>query len=377
VLHEVAIYSASSGGSPGSYNRGAVHEGGAERQMALLARGLSDRGYRVAHIIFTPEEPIELDYPLTLVLRPSRAKGSSRGIKGVREVAAVVRALRAADAGVTVVRSASPAVAFVGLYCKLRRRAFVFSCSNVSDLTLEQMETRWKAFVSRLGIRLADAVVVQSDDQRALAQRHLPRLRRVERIPSFAVVDDVAVDGAAPPDAFLWFGRCVPEKRPLQYLELARSLPEARFLMIPARIKSQRPLFEQLGAEAAGVPNLELLELRPRTELQELVARSVAVVNTSTLEGMPNAFLESWARGVPVLTLEFDPDRIVERMRLGVAAGGSWERFVVGARQLWNARGDADRGELAARVRAHVVEEHAPPAVAARWGTLVDELLGR
>jgi glycosyltransferase involved in cell wall biosynthesis len=376
VLHEVAIYSASSGGSPGAYDRGAVHEGGAERQMALLARGLTEQGRRVAHIIFTPEEPVELDYPLTLVFRPPRAKGQTRGVRAVHEVAAVVRALRAADAGVTVVRSASPAVALIGLYCKLRRRAFVFSCSNVSDLTLEQMETRWKTLISRLGIQLADTVVVQSEDQRALARRHFPRLRRVVRIPSFAVVDDAVTAGSNPsPDAFLWFGRCVPQKRPLQYVELARTLPEARFLMIPAPIKAAGPLFDRLQREAADVPNLELLELRPHAELQELVARCVAVVNTSTLEGMPNAFLEAWARGVPVLTLEFDPDRIVECARLGSAARGSWERFVRGARELWEGR--SERAELATRVRAHVAEEHSTAAVAARWSALVDELLGR
>jgi glycosyltransferase involved in cell wall biosynthesis len=376
VLHEVAIYSASSGGSPGSYDRGAVHEGGAERQMALLARGLTDQGRRVAHIIFTPEEPVELDYPLTLVFRSPRATGETRGVRGLREAAAVIRALRAADAGVTIVRSASPAVAFVGLYCKLRRRAFVFSCSNVSDLTLEQMETRWKRLISRLGIHFADAVVVQSEDQRALARQHLPRLRRVVRIPSFAVVDDLVVaDSGPPPEAFLWFGRCVPQKRPLHYLELARSLPEARFLMIPAPIMAAGALFDQLQREAADVPNLELLELRPRTELQELVARSIAVVNTSTLEGMPNAFLEAWARGVPVLTLEFDPDRIVERARLGFAARGSWERFVEGAQELWDGR--ADRAELATRVRRYVEEQHSTAAAAAQWSALVDELLAR
>jgi hypothetical protein len=46
---------------------------------------------------------------------------------------------------------------------------------------------------------------------------------------------------------------------------------------------------------------------------------------------MPNTFVEAWGHGVPVLTLSFDPDGVVDAYGLGIAARGSWERFVAGA----------------------------------------------
>jgi glycosyltransferase involved in cell wall biosynthesis len=87
---------------------------------------------------------------------------------------------------------------------------------------------------------------------------------------------------------------------------------------------------------------------------------------------MPNAFLEAWAHGVPVLTLQFDPDAVVARNGLGISAGGSWERFVEGARELWEGRDR--REELASRVRTYVATAHSIETVGSRWSDLIAEL---
>ena len=368
-MRDVAIYTASSG-TAGFYDRSHGRAGGAERQMTLLARALVEAGYRVAHIIYAPREPVSLSYPLTLVHRGPYA-GNRRIIGGFLEGLAVWRALRRADAAVVVVRTASPAVGIAALFCKLHRRGFIFSGSNVSDFTLETMSNPVNRVLYRLGAGHADAVVVQSADQRTLVSRALPSVRRVVEIPSFAETPPTT-DAPATRSAFLWFGRSVPQKQPLRYVELARALPEARFLMIPVPQGPNRRLLDQLRAAAEELPNLELLQPLPHARMSELVSRAVAVVNTSTLEGMPNAFLEAWACGVPVLTLQFDPDGVVERHRLGIAAGGSWARFVEGARSLWESRSDHD--DVSRHVRSYVAEVHSPEAVATRWSRLIDDV---
>lgn len=372
MRHEVAIYTTSSA-TPGLYDRAHGRAGGAERQMTLLARALAESGHRVAHIVYPARDPVPLSYPLTLVHREPYA---GRGPLGpFLEARAVWRALRDADAAVYVLRTASPLVGVAALFCKRHRRRLVFSSSNISDFTIEKMASPVNRALYRLGVRLADAVVVQSEDQRALALAAFPSLRRIVQIPSFAepAAGPAAADGAAS-GGFLWFGRAVAQKQPHRYVELARSVPEARFVMIAVPDGPDPRLLAQLRADVREVSNLELLDPLPHARLTEVISRSVAVVNTSTLEGMPNAFLEAWACGVPVLTLEFDPDAVVERGRLGVAAGGSWDRFVEGARALWRSR--ADRAELSGRVREHVEAVHSPRAVGARWSTLVARLQG-
>jgi glycosyltransferase involved in cell wall biosynthesis len=374
VTNEVAIY-ATSARSAGLYDRTVARDGGAERQMALLAQALAGRGHRVAHIIFEPREPTTLTYPVMLVHREPRSATRSRIVRGLLEARAVWRALRAADAAVVVLRSASPVLAVAALYCLLRRRALIFSSSNVSDFTMERMSSRWTRLLYRLGLRLASTVVVQSENQRLLALETFPALSKVAHIPSFA---DAAPrrqpESRAGPDTFLWFGRTVEEKQPLRFVRLARNVPEARFTMILTDVGLNDQLHAEIQAAAKAAPNLVILEPVPHEQLSQLIATSVAVVNTSTLEGMPNSFLEAWLAGVPVLTYEFDPDGVVAARGLGVAAGGSWERFVAGARELWESR--AEREQIAQRVRAHVAETHSVATVGAQWGALVEELQG-
>jgi len=371
VGHDVVIYVASSG-TAGHYDRSHGRAGGAERQMTLLARALVEQRLRVAHVTYEPRDPVPLSYPLTLVYREPYG-GDRRVIGSLLEAAAIWRAISRASARVVVVRSASPALGVAALYCRTRRRRLIFSGSNVSDFTMETMPGRLDRALYRAGIRLADAVVVQSDDQVALARRAFPRIRRLVMIPSLAEPareHDRHAD--AEPEAFLWFGRAVEQKRPLLYVELARAVPAARFLMIPVPDGHDPRLLDELRTAASQLANLELLEPLPYAELQRLVSGAVAVVNTSYLEGMPNAFLEAWALGVPVLTFEFDPDGVVEREGLGISAAGRWPRFVRGAEELWSARGD--RTDLTRRTREHVARAHSPESVAARWSQLVREL---
>jgi glycosyltransferase involved in cell wall biosynthesis len=373
LRNDIAIYTTSAF-TAGSYDRARGRDdGGAERQMTLLARALVERGLRVAHIIYPPRDPIELSYPLELV--PRGAYAGDRPIIGrPLEILRIWRALRAAHARVTIVRTASPVVGITALYSKLNGRRLIFSSSNVSDFTMERMSGRVGKALYRLGVRLADAVVVQSDEQAALAKRAFGSLRRVQRIPSFAEPAR-ATNHRPTRDAFLWFGRFVSYKQPLRYVALARVVPEARFIMIPVITSAGASEIAELRTAADSVPNLELRDPLPHAELAALIESAVAIVNTSAREGMPNAFLEAWAHGIPVLTLQFDPDDVVERERLGISAQGSWDRFVEGARELWEGRDDRD--ELARRLEVYVGETHSMVAVGAQWSELIREVGGQ
>jgi glycosyltransferase involved in cell wall biosynthesis len=126
-----------------------------------------------------------------------------------------------------------------------------------------------------------------------------------------------------------------------------------------------RELLAEVERQAAEVPNLELLRQRPRRELMDLVDGAVAIVGTGDFEGMPNVFLEGWARGVPALALRHDPDGVIERHDLGGFAHGSGDRLVELARRLWEER--HDQAAIAARCRRYILEHHSPGTVARRW----------
>jgi glycosyltransferase involved in cell wall biosynthesis len=188
-------------------------------------------------------------------------------------------------------------------------------------------------------------------------------------IRSFA---ENAPDAGLERSAFLWIGRIVDYKDPLAYAELAARVPQARFWMVadvsdPESVR----LVEELRGRARQLPNLALLEPRPREDLFELYDRSVAVVNTSRVEGFPNTFMEGWARGAPALSLRLDPDEIIRRNQLGRFAAGSEDELARAAHELWESRRDS---ALEERAHAYIEREHSPAVIGARWERLVREL---
>ena len=177
------------------------------------------------------------------------------------------------------------------------------------------------------------------------------------------------------PEAFLWVGRLVDYKRPLEYVELARAMPEVRFRMLAfyPDPTNPRPLPEELRRAGRELSNLEFVDQLPRRELLGLIDRSFAIVSTSTFEGMPNVFLEAWARGVPVAALECDPDGRIVESDGGRVAGGSRERLVEIARSL--SRDGELRSRLGRQGREYVLRVHDPSVVGGQWKDLLARVL--
>jgi glycosyltransferase involved in cell wall biosynthesis len=273
----------------------------------------------------------------------------------------IYRTLRRVDADVIVTRVAGPHVGLVGLSAKLARRRFVQSAANISDFDFGQLSPKRRdMLLYRLGMWLADTIVVQTEEQVPLCESVFGK--RPALIKSIA---ESASASAVPRMALLWIGRLVWYKRPLEYVELARALPDVRFRMIGVPSTAEPELAHAVASAAADVPNLELLPPRTRPELLDALDGSVAVVNTADFEGMPNIFLEAWARGIPALALTHDPGGVIERHGLGRFAHGSADQLRRAAAELWATRDDAS--ELANACRRYVDERHGATVIAEQW----------
>ena len=336
--------------------------GGAETQLFRLAVALGERGLRVGVVVVgSPEElPHSAHGVRILPQKPRRSTGGPIG-RGALALGAI-RSLTRVRTRVLIQRSAGPTTGVAAVAARLRGARFVYSSSSHMDFEFERFDSRrLNVKLYGLGIRLASEVVVQNADQARLCRERLGREPLV--INSIA---DRAEPRTGEPEAFLWVGRLQDVKRPLEYLELARAVPEASFWMIEVPQEHEpRDMRSALDTALRELANLELLEPRPRDAVGELLDRTVAVVNTSEREGLPNVFLEGWARGVPALALSFDPGGLIARHGLGSFAEGDTGRFVSEARRLWRER--ADQSALAERCIAYVRAEHDREAVVDRW----------
>lgn len=343
--------------------------GGAEVQTAYLAQSLAGLGFRVVHIV-SGTDAVPHRNGVRVVQLPR-----SYGNRGLPRRRAILASLRDADAAVYIQRSAGFETGTVGLFAQATGRRFVFSSSSKGDLLLDRRLSRqsstsldeWPTRLQYLiGLYLANAVVVQTNEQRVLAQQRRGVEPRVIR--SFcAPVGTVGKNR----EAFLWIGGLLDLKEPLAYVELARRVPEVTFWMIGG---DRGPRWAELAARvraiANEVPNLYLLPRLGRKDVLSLYDRAVAVVNTSWVEGFPNTFLEGWARGRPALSLRVDPDGVIERNALGAVAHGSLDKMEAATRELWHARDSIDPAPL----QRYVARFHDPNVIGTEWAALIQEL---
>lgn len=346
--------------------------GGAEFQTAQMALRLADAGLETAHIVYPVKDLAETPERLTVVMRAAY-QGEGGPLAKLREARAIWRSLKEADARVNILRAYGLHLVVGAIFSKVHRRPWVMSGSNDLEFEPEKRSGPRAGRLYRWAISSADSIVGQTGQQREIAEREFPDVEDFDVIRSFA---EPAEPAKGPFDAFLWASRVVDYKRPLEYVELARAFPEGRFRMVLVEMPDSPPdMMAELRAAGEELDNLEILDAMPRAGILELMEKTVAVVVTSEYEGMPNVFLEAWARGIPVLTLSFDPDERVASERLGISAKGSREAFADGARRLWT--DSSARAELGERGREYVAANHYPEVIGRKWAEKLRPLLER
>jgi glycosyltransferase involved in cell wall biosynthesis len=364
---DVVVYTASAGPLYGG--QGMV--GGAELQSVYIARALAEAGFGVRHVV--ADAAIDRTPEGVEIQRLPRGYG----VRGVARRRAIVEGLRKANGRLYIQRPAGIETGFAGMYARLARRRFVFSASSDADFMSDRerlmllggnLEARTARFQYALGLKCADALVVQTEHQARMAEgatRHVPQV-----IPSFCSLGDRR-SGVG--DYVLWIGALVGVKDPLSYVELAERVPEVRFLMVAKERDGWQDLADEVRSRAAGVANLELRDSMPREDALDLYPSAIAVVSTSEYEGFSNVFLEAWSRGVPALSLRVDPDGVIGRLGLGEVAGGSVETLAATVRRFVEQPAHAEKaGDAGYR---YVAERHAPGVVGRHWAELVKRLL--
>jgi glycosyltransferase involved in cell wall biosynthesis len=336
--------------------------GGAETQVYLISRELARRGYAVGLICFATDVALpERVHGVHIITRPTD-QGNRRIVGAALEALIVFWTIFGTDAAVYVQRIAGFHTGLVALAARLRGRKFMYSSASVMDFDLAAYgKSKRDRLLFRLGVALACAIIVQTEEQVVLCRKRIGREPLLIRS-----LTDVATHQTTDRSVFLWIGRADPGKRPLDFVAVASAVPHASFNMILLRSgASALEVATSVETAAATVNNLTVSDGLPRAEVGRLIDRAVAVVSTSDYEGMPNVFLEAWTRGVPVLSLNCDPDGVIQRERLGWFTHGSLDQLIDQVRSLWANR--TDLGVIAERCCSYMEDYHAPAVVGGQW----------
>lgn len=343
--------------------------GGAESQMHGLAVALAkDPAFEVSFVLQDFGQPRELVIDGVRVIRYSRPFKGSRALKYLRWLSVGVSSFTRVWSANADVYVESPA-GFPTFHCvavaRLRRRAALFAIASDGDLqrkppdvvaahesTLERRAFLW-------AMPRATTITALSENQRAELEREFDRDSVI--IPNAFPIPEAppAVDK----DTVLWVASSQELKQPWLYLDLAEAYPTERFVMVMP--SNDVALFERIQKRAQTLSNLVFVESVPFTEIQSFFDRAKVFVNTSTVEGFPNTFVQSAIAATPVLSLQVNPDKILDRGGFGRCAEGDFKRLGSDLEELL--ADDALRARMGAAGYAYARERHDIDVVIAQF----------
>lgn len=343
--------------------------GGAEVQTAVLADAFAAAGAEVCLVARDVEPAMEFPHPV------ENAFDSRAGLPGLRfyypRLPGILDALERADADVYFQHCAGVETGLTAWHCKRHSRAFVYFAGSDTDFL--RREARVPGLRDRLlffwGLKHATAIVAQNERQAAACREHLGRESTV--IPTAVALGEWS--GAEGDGSVVWVGALRRIKGPFEFVRLARAMPERRFVMIGGGVASEPETARAVRDEADGVKNLTLTGRIPHDEVEGYLRRAALLVNTSRVEGFPNAFLEAWQNGLPVVSF-VDVDGILSGEGVGVVCDGPGEMAGAVERLL----GDADRRlVMGTRARRLIEDRYGAPALAAKYMKLFQGITQR
>lgn len=341
--------------------------GGAEFQLLMLARAMRDRGHAVSFVVGDYGQPSYEEaqgFPMYRCFELFKGQRKLRFLPDMLKLRAALRASRP-----EVVNQRSTAF-YTGQTCWFSHQAgaaFVFSL-GIDYNCWPDLQGRVPWPIPALygwGIRNAEMVLAQTAEQAELMVRNFGRAdTRV--LPNLLEVHEPrSMDEDK--GYVLWVGSLARRKQPELLLEVATLCPDIRFRLIGGP-GEDIGYDQEMRTRAATIPNLEWIGFVPPPDMEPHYRGASIYFNTSRLEGLPNAFLQSWAHAVPTVSAGVDPDGVIVRKGLGGVAGSAADLAVL-ISSLMNS--PEDRHQAGLRGHAHVTAQHATESV----GGLAEEFL--
>lgn len=276
--------------------------GGAELQQTVLATALAKRGYRVSMLCLDYGQP---DGAVVDGVTVHKLHEPDEGLPVLRfihpRLTKLWAAMKRVDADVYYQRCASVHTGWVAAFCARNGKRSIYAGASDVDFIPGRQDIAYARdrLIFEYGLRKVDRVIVQNPLQAERLRDHFGRGAAL--IPNcFTAPPGSAAD---PKGCVLWVASLRVQKRPGIFFEMARRMPQYRFVMIGGA--DPDPAGQAFGRrvreEAARIPNVEYKGFLPFAEADRHFDGARVMVNTSEYEGFPNTFLQAWSRGVPTV----------------------------------------------------------------------------
>ncbi|MFZ5986945.1 MAG: glycosyltransferase family 4 protein [Bacillota bacterium] len=228
------------------------------------------------------------------------------------------------DADVYITEASSELLGWMALISKkIKGKKIIFRLAH--DLDTDFVDTRSKSFklyyLYKTGIYNSDFIISQTKRQQKMLKENLNLDSTIIK-NGFFINENIDFSMK---DYILWVARAEEWKRPWLFVELARRMPEEKFVMVmPGKSSTKDRILE----EVSQLENLEFIDFVPFYRIQEYYDRAKLFVNTSLYEGFPNAFVQACLGKTPILSFSVNPDNFINENNLGVVCDDSLDRAV-------------------------------------------------
>lgn len=330
-------------------------KGGAELQAHYLEHEALRRGWAIHYCFLSNGDYIEKTHDTVICPIPRKKKWGKLGDIQYLYALDVFRALKKIEPDVIYQRCAMALTGIAALYAKRNMCKLTFHIA--SDMDVLPIAVPWRRpwliaeqVLIQYGIRNADTIIAQTQFQAEQLKRKYGRRAIVipngHPVPEDCVKTDKRI-------TILWVANWKLFKQPEVFVRLVREIgreENVRFIMI-----GRNDGYNDL-VKLAKRNNIEVMGEISNDQVNDLLAQSHILVNTSKQEGFSNTFIQAWMRRVPVVSLWVDPDNILQNKQIGLCSSGHFRELVCGTRGL--IKDHKLRNIMGARAREYAIRHH-------------------
>jgi len=338
--------------------------GGGELQIALLAKALAQNGHEVVIIDPSANESFITIEGIKIIPIPNWNKG----LRGFRlfsyRIPALWKLFSQQNADYYYVRMRSYLHIIPYLVSKKIGKKFIQTIA--SDIDVLSLSSKFKHeykpnfnlfkylavwlpndLVFSYLLRRSDFVVLQHSGQEL---NHFKVRGKIVFFPNIFNFKNLPVVNQPSKDYFIYVGALTVLKGADNLYQLIRSIDEKQSVMIIGQARDSRS--KTIVKYLTKSKNIILKGRLTHSESLLLIGNAKALISTSNYEGFPNVFLESWAMGVPVISLKVNPGNVLNKYNLGICCEGNLQKMKTCMES--NEAPQFDRGKLI----SYVAENH-------------------
>jgi glycosyltransferase involved in cell wall biosynthesis len=294
--------------------------GGAEVQLSLLAKELAK--YKNLDVNFMVADYGQKDvenYSGVKIWKSLNLKD-----KKTKQIKDFFKIFKKINANTYIQRTLTPQSGLIALYCKLKKKKFIYMVAHdrETDGIHEVYSNLFKSFLAKLTFKLAYKIIVQNEYQKSNI------LKCFKRDP-FLLNSSYKIEKLkkTKKESILWVGRSEDWKRPGLFLELAKSFPKERFVMICPKSTKNPKLSNEIKTKIKKLNNVDFYEFIKFNKINRYFQEAKLFINTSTQEGFPNTFIQATKNKTPIISLNVNPNNLLDKYNIGYYCNDNFKKM--------------------------------------------------